>query len=243
MIIQPDSTAIPRLQRLLSQPRLAPYLQAQAGSLSAAIALYAWNIRLAAAFHEVIAVAEVCLRNAMDQQLREQFGANWIAHHDLFDDRTARAISRAQTLAHNGKSERSLPQSTERLIGELSLGTWCLLLDRGGYRNTGANRVRRDYDMLLWRTCLYKAFPNGSGRRQDVHETVRHVLLLRNRVAHHEPIFTGIPIRGQRTRLTVEAAHASVLKLLGFIDDHVCDWVAAGSRVPEVLDERPGRDG
>lgn len=55
---------------------------------AAAMELYLWNVRLSAAFGEVIALAEVILRNAMAEQLAAAYGPTWYARPELFDDRT-----------------------------------------------------------------------------------------------------------------------------------------------------------
>jgi hypothetical protein len=58
------------VSRYLGTPRLTPYLMEANGDLGIALALYQWNVQLASAFQEVLAVVEVVTRNAIDEQLR-----------------------------------------------------------------------------------------------------------------------------------------------------------------------------
>ncbi|MEV5080690.1 hypothetical protein AB0K74_18235 [Streptomyces sp. NPDC056159] len=76
MQIQPTAAQLKLLEPLISRPRLAPFLAATA-TPAAAMELYLWNVRLSAAFGEVIALAEVILRNAMAEQLATAYGATW----------------------------------------------------------------------------------------------------------------------------------------------------------------------
>lgn len=50
--------------------RLATYLAETGGDTSAALGLYRWNIDMAGALYEALALTEVFLRNAVDAQLR-----------------------------------------------------------------------------------------------------------------------------------------------------------------------------
>ncbi|UGT69143.1 hypothetical protein LTT66_02720 [Nocardia gipuzkoensis] len=58
------------VSRYLSSPRMAPHLTAASGDRDLALALYQWNLQLAAALQEVLGVVEVVVRNAIDEQLR-----------------------------------------------------------------------------------------------------------------------------------------------------------------------------
>ena len=61
-----------------------------------------------------------------------------------------------------------------RVIAELPLGFWSSLLGN-------------DYNRRLWQPCLRTAF-DGPVRRTHLHAELNDLRLLRNRIAHHEPI-------------------------------------------------------
>lgn len=215
--------------------------------------LYLWNVRLSAAFAEVIALAEVILRNAMAEQLAGAYSATWYARDELFDDRTIngfrgtwRSITMptdVQTGKPASKTLHSVPAG--KMVAESNFGCWVNLLDKGGTRGDGPFKRNVDYDSTLWRKALHRAFPNSGGRRTTVFTTASHVRSLRNRVAHHEPLIAGIPLHGQndrrgRTRrLALPDAHAEVLRLIEFIDKSVATWLGQNSRVPQILAARP----
>ncbi|WP_079188872.1 Abi family protein [Streptomyces kebangsaanensis] len=252
MQIQPTAAQLKLLEPLISRPRLVPYLAATS-TPTAAMELYLWNVRLSAAFGEVIALAEIILRNAMAEQLAAAYGDTWYARADLFDDRTMggfRTTWRNITMPTDPatgkpaqKTLRAVPAG--RIVAESTFGCWVNLLDKGGTRGDGPYKKNVDYDSTLWRKALYKAFPNSGGKRTTVFTTASHVRSLRNRVAHHEPLIGGVPLpgqtdrRGRTRRLTLADAHAEVLRLVEYINKDVATWLGRSSRVHELLRTRP----
>jgi hypothetical protein len=82
------------------------------------------------------------------------------------------------------------------------------------------------YERSLWFPCLRHAFPGIRGR--SLH-------LLRNRIAHHEPVYNR-----QLGKL-----HDQALTLAGWVCPITRQWIAERSRVPELLraplEASPGR--
>lgn len=58
------------VERYVTQARLGPYLAEVGDDYSRAEELYVWNLRASGAFHEVLGVFEVVLRNALCEELR-----------------------------------------------------------------------------------------------------------------------------------------------------------------------------
>ncbi|MEW2070980.1 Abi family protein [Streptomyces sp. NPDC007346] len=215
--------------------------------------LYLWNVRLSAAFGEVIALAEVILRNAIAEQLATAYGATWYARTELFDDRTINGFKTTwrnismPTDRTTGKPAQKTLQAVPagKIVAESTFGCWVNMLDKGGTRGDGPYRKNVDYDSTLWRKALHKAFPHSGGKRATVFTTASHVRSLRNRAAHHEPLIQGVPLRGQNDggrrarRLPLPDAHAEVLRLVEYIDKDVATWLGQTSRVPELIRVRP----
>jgi hypothetical protein len=243
VLVQPTSDQTTKLISCLSPERLAPYYRGNATSHDSAVRLYLWNLRLTAAFTEIIAVAEVVLRNAMHRELTETFGAQWYCRADLFDDRTLSELTRAWNQVNlPDRSIATVPVG--KFIAETMLGLWINLLDAGGHRGRAPARVNVDYEEQLWRPALYRAFPNSNKRRKTVHRTASQLRALRNRTAHHEPLLNGVPLHGEYDRnrnprrLTVAQAHEAVLDLVRYVDTDIHAWLASASRVTQVNAER-----
>jgi hypothetical protein len=81
--------------------------------------------------------------------------------------------------------------------------------------------------MASWRPTLHRAFQNSRRRRVDVHNPALRDL--RNRIAHHEPIF-GRPLA---------AEYQTILEVTGWICTDTRAWVVHHSTVPTVLAARP----
>lgn len=106
--------------------------------------------------------------------------------------------------------------SHDQAISELSFGFWRFLLSR-------------TYSGRLW-PDLASGFPHAPNRSLTTIETpVRDLHELRNRLAHHQRVYSQ-PLADR---------HRDMQTLLGYIDPTLTAWVAATSRVPAVLAQRP----
>jgi hypothetical protein len=144
------------------------------------IVLYEHNTEMSAAFWSVLGDLEVLIRNAMHERLtawsdnRHGQPAWYLDPGHVFNAKAADDIATARRHATaNGR-----PESPGRVIAELPLEFWRFMLSSR-------------YERSLWLPCLRDAFPgvHGRGMRRDVHDAMRELHLLRNRIAHHEPIY------------------------------------------------------
>ncbi|TAK68869.1 MAG: hypothetical protein EPO13_08800 [Actinomycetota bacterium] len=171
----------------LSAPRLATYVDA-AGDRDRGLALYEWNSSMATALMRDLGYLEVGLRNAYDRVLLTADSPDWAEDPESTIFTSARAPDRSANLDKLEAEEselRDLLQSARdhvggagrgKIVAELMFGFWSKLTSR---RLTAS----------LWTPYLHAAFPAGTTRPQ-VHGTVIALNNLRNRVAHHEPLFT-----------------------------------------------------
>lgn len=201
------------LTRLLNSGRLATYLRACRGNQDEALRLYAWNIEVASAFWGSFNVLEVALRNVIHAELsalagREDWWNAQIGLHQFEQDRVSDAIAAAQ----RAKGATVVPG---HVVAELSFGFWTGLL---------ANR----YHQRLWVPALYVAFPRLVGPRRELHRKQESLRKLRNRIAHHEPIFAR----------NLTADHNRLLDILDAISPVAVEWVKQNTRVPQSISQR-----
>ncbi|GHS88585.1 hypothetical protein AGMMS50218_12800 [Actinomycetota bacterium] len=232
------------LDRSITPTRLGTYLTVTGGDREYARELYRWDRRLAAAFFADIALLEVALRNALNEQLSRRWGPEWYSHQDLLlDDRTARQLGESWSRVAGEKTPG-------RVVAQCMFGFWAGLLDKGDHAGRQPRRVRCDYEQQLWRGVLDRAFPGGRGvaraesqrwDRRYAHAVVNRINILRNRVAHHEPLINGYPLPGQQQRLLARDGHDDCLRLAAMLDRDLHATLAATSSVPEILDSRPRR--
>ncbi|MDN2582777.1 hypothetical protein [Aquibium sp. ELW1220] len=101
--------------------------------------------------------------------------------------------------------------SMDDLVAELKSAFWVSLLGPG-------------YDATLWRSALHKAFrAAGPKKRNLVHSRLNALRRFRNRVAHHEPIFSN-----------AMQMHTECLEAVSWMCADTCAWAKHHSRFPAV---------
>ncbi len=210
-----------QLEQLLSPARIGPYLIAvPTNDWSDAVALYDWNTRASAAFFEDLHYLEVGLRNAMDLTLVD-YAAKlntddpWFATPKIALSPGSRGvIAKARDRATQGGA---IPELHGKVIAELTFGFWWSLLSDG-------------YNRSLWAPCLKDAF-DGQVRRQRLHSVLNDMRVLRNRIAHHEPLHAR----------DLATDHQVLLDVAGRVAAPLRSHIESLTRVPEVLSGRPSQ--
>lgn len=178
-----------------------------------AIALHNHTLQLGSSLMSMIALIELSVRNATNQQLIDDFGdPEWILsgrNRIPFKKTEQSALSSAKR--HAQKSAYSKLSYKEK--GYLDAFAYPSGKPRGTShapevkRRTELFVVRhgqiisqttfyfwkrlysREYEPDLWKRSLKKIFPNKTVQRSDVSTTLEAIYRTRNRVAHHEPIY------------------------------------------------------
>lgn len=198
-----------------------------------------WNCDLSAAYWPSIALVEVAIRNAIDAQLCAHLGVarddGW--HTELFAarprihllekelDKVKKSLE-AFDRKNNAAGQPHVEPTGGDIVADLSLGFWVSLVGEGLPRQQ-ANVY--DYFQKLWRPFLHKAFPHyepGLTTAGPLRGRLRTFELLRNRIAHHEHIFT------------LNKAHNldNIIALAGFIDPALADYIRGNQQVTAVVD-------
>lgn len=203
----------------LTTNRLESYLNATHGNLDQALKLYMWNSEISAEIFRVLADVEVFLRNAIDRELQKlnvTLGndMSWLDDLKQFIPPIRRIeIERAKYfVVADGK-----PLDHPSIVSQLNFGFWRSFLVRWNKDN-------------LWPNALRFAFPHSPSRQPEyIFTRVRHLHVLRNRIAHHEPIHNR------------DIAHdfQICMEVLNAISPVIAEWSNQNSRVPQVLAEKP----
>jgi hypothetical protein len=212
-------SVISALERALSAERLSTYLAATNGDQVAALRLHVWNTRISAALYGPLQALEIVMRNAFHRELAAVYSVDWYDNPrvPLTPAARARVTEAKETVWRAGRTFEP-----GRIIAELSFGFWERLLTHGP-----PGRV--NYEMALWRPALHRAFPNVRLRRADVHRPLPSLRDLRNRIAHHEPIFGR----------DLAAEYRAILDVIGWMCADTRAWVMHHSEVAAVLAARP----
>ena len=203
----------------ISAARAQPYLVAARDSRDDALRIYEWNLAVSSEFFRQLAIIEVVLRNAISREFEkfhrpyDQLG-HWLQDPKILPfERQREAVSDAITRV----AVRRHAPTLERLIPELGFGFWRYLLTKR-------------YADVYWMPVLRHAFPQVANiERRALFDRVGRLHRLRNRIAHHEPIF------GRRLDLD----HRDCLLVLGAVCPATAQWAEGISRIPEVLANTP----
>jgi hypothetical protein len=210
-----SSSILASLEKSLSKERLARYLATAGGDIEKALLYHLWNAALGAALHMPIQNFELLLRNSLNAELSTAFGPAW------YDALSPRLEPRLQQTIDAAKSEllkMHRPVNQSGLVAQFTFGFWLTLLTKR-------------YDTPLWRTALYRAFPNAPAplNRWHIHDSIAKIRELRNRIAHHEPIF-------QRN---LEAEHDFVINVAGWMCQDTASWIRYHSQFKTVWKSPP----
>jgi hypothetical protein len=163
----------------ISRERFRPFVQLAQGDLSVALAAYQLNILLATQFGPAIHMWEICLRNRLDSALVQGFGEAW----HLQSERRNRSFAKKElsslhkATVHVARHQPGMTPRRSQVVTELGAGFWVSLLSRSYSANPR-------FGSLL-RTVV---FPKAEIPLAQLHSTAENIRMLRNRIAHHEPV-------------------------------------------------------
>jgi hypothetical protein len=198
------------LEKTLSRERLDKYLQAENQDLDAALALYERNTKISEAFYTPLQCLEICFRNTLHEVMVNAYGDDWF--HGGKAPLTAESL-RMILDAREALIKDRKPITQGQMLAELKFAFWVGLLGP-------------HYDATIWRAALYKAFLTGGGKpRSAVHGRFNAIRRLRNRIAHHEPIF----------HKNLGQTHNEIIEATGWMCRNTAAWSKHHSRVALLL--------
>ena len=162
----------------LSRPRMGTYLSATNQDQAKSLELYIWNSQISAALLVPMQICEITIRNAVSDIFVSQFGHQWPWQRSLENT----LPSKFRTELIKAREKRGVNNRASKVIPELTFNFWQQMF------------VSR-YDQQFWVPNLHTLFPNAPGNmpvsqlRGSIFNDLDKIRRLRNRIAHHEPIF------------------------------------------------------
>jgi len=211
-----------KLDVLLSPERMAPYRH-DANRLGVDVLdLYAHNMALAASLLGPLNVAEITVRNAMQNALTKLFDREdwWASAECALPRHHTRQIQEIQTRPTSRDTRTHLGTRPCDIVASVDFGFWTGLLGRGPDGH--------DYERELWVPALKDAFPNNRRDRGSFRKLVDNVRRLRNRVTHHEPLY-----RDQHRTLQ---RYADTLRVIEAVDKDMSRWVESSGTARRLLE-------
>jgi hypothetical protein len=154
-------------QEVMSIPRMDRYLTAMNGNSRKAMTLYRLNLRLSQVLFTIVSCFEVALRNRIDQHYSAKLGPDWLRDASL----------------RGGMFNTMHCEKTPHIIAEVirKLNPYC------------HSKLVSELDFGFWRYT----FARHQYNHTYIFSELEKINLLRNRLAHHEPVcfLPGKPIK------------------------------------------------
>lgn len=172
-------TTLEAIKTTLSAARISTY-EAVCSDSSSALALYAWNAQVSGALLTPLHICEVIIRNAVSDALESIYGERWPWSTGF--ERSLPDPAHGYSPTKDLQNARRRVTTTGKVIPELKFVFW-------------QKMFTRRYDTRLWNTHLMREFPNLDSTlpinnlRSNIYNELEVIRRLRNRIAHHEPIF------------------------------------------------------
>jgi hypothetical protein len=218
-----NQAMINAIKTAISPARIATY-ETAIGTANvdelAALHLYAWNAQVSGALLTPLHLCEVVIRNAVAAALESVYGTQWpwatVFERSLPDPRIGYSPRRDLMNA------RRSTQATGKVIPELKFVFW-------------QKMFTQRYDERLWIPYLTSVLPNMdvaktiTERRTMIYQYLDQIRYLRNRIAHHEPIFN---------RALADDYH-KIIELVRFRCEITAFWLSDNQTALETIAKKP----
>jgi hypothetical protein len=215
-----DPSLFPNLPKSISSARLAPYLTARSGNLDQALRLSTWNIEASASLWGELHVFEIALRNAIHDHMILEVGKTdwWTDPQVKLTDFQFEMLGVATKKALKIATDKKRTLTPGDVIATSLFGFWTAF-----FGPEIKNETDPEFPPLL-----RAVFPNYANQKVDFTDDFNRIRDARNRIAHHEPIFSRFLI----------GDHNRILRIAGYIDSDIADYIKSHSRIVESLGRR-----
>lgn len=212
-----------KIEYFISLPRISRYLQATNGDKDLAAELYLDNLELAKAFHPLIGVFEVALRNALNNKITAHLGdSDWIisekrgfmidpslryvrAGRHTVNDYLLRSVQGVETEIRRNRGQ----VTSAKIISDLMFGFWTSLFENYHYRLLSGTPIQ-----------IFNGLPSGTSR-SSIANHLKEIRAYRNRMNHNE----SLCLNRQRFDCSrAKSVHNTIYQLLKWMDGDLAAW-------------------
>lgn len=212
-------------EQFFSSARANRYFTAAGNDSQRAMELYTINLRLAQAFHPLLEIVKVVIRNLISTKLEQHFtDRDWIINQKVLfmsdasltytNKKTGKKETNAFLKNEVKKAEKRLVNAgaavtSGRVLAEQTFGFWTDLFEVHHYRLLSGRPIQ-----------IFSFLPAGYGRKEVLRE-LHSIRRFRNRINHNEPICFGehvIDFAG------AQAVYSSINNILAWIDPQILQF-------------------
>jgi hypothetical protein len=209
------------LSLVLSAPRLARYVEASHRNRRLALSSYRWNAEVSAAMMVPLHLCEVILRNAISEAIENVYGPNWWVVGSGFERSLPHGRAGYSAVDDLNKA-RAGHATASKVIPDLKFMFWVTMFTSR-------------HDGRLWNPLIKSLFPNlppswgPSMSRRVLYQQLDAIRILRNRIAHHEPIFMR----------DLAADYRRLQKVVSWRSKEASRWMDSFQTVTAILARKP----
>jgi hypothetical protein len=209
-----------KIPHTLSEPRFATYLQHCGNDKTVALNLYKWNLELSAAFMVPLHLLEISLRNAVVEALNRVHTANWPWNNGFI--RSLPSPSKAYNPRRDLEGVAQRQPTMGKVVAELKFAFW-------------EKMFTLRHDEKIWNKHIKVVFPHAPSQlsiqelRKRIYDDIFKIRKLRNRIAHHEPIFVR----------DIQDEYERIFELVQWRDTVTSDWMKGFQKVEGLLAQKP----
>jgi hypothetical protein len=226
----------PQFEKHFSPARANRYLVAAQGNPAKAVDLYKQNLKVAQAFHPLLGIVEVVLRNHINDHLALFFSdTDWIINQkngfmsdpslEYFNKKKHKMVQNHFLRKEVEKAEKQLKKkgvsiTAGKIIAEQTFGFWSELFEKHYYRILKGRVIQ-----------IFSDLPKGYGRK-EINRELDGIRRFRNRINHNEPIC----FKGTLVDFTEAAeVYQSIINILQWIEVDLPRFFAELDSVNEVI--------
>lgn len=208
------------IPKTLSDPRFATYLRHCNNDKALALQLYQWNLELSSAFIIPLHLLEISIRNAVVEGLESVHTHNWAWNQGFI--RSLPNPSRGYSPQRNLREVARTHPTAGKVVADLKFVFW-------------EKMFTARHDARLWNHHINNAFPHApnsmtiSQLRAQLYDDIFIIRKLRNRIAHHEPIFSR----------DLQEDYNKIYELISWRDTDTANWMCEIQSVTGLILEKP----
>jgi len=220
MPFTPDE--ITHLPTVISAPRFATYLRAKGGHVEDALSLYTWNAEVSAAFMVPLHLCEVAIRNAAAEAIQAVHGPTWPWVNGFVRSLPVSKNPRHYNPQVNLQDVASKRPTVGKVVSEVNFAFWEKVFTAG-------------QDERMWDPHFRTVLPGCPAAlsvqqaRAKVYSDLEKMRKFRNRIAHHEPIFSR----------ALDQDYAIIRELVEWRRPDAAAWLDKIERVTGLLAVKP----
>ena len=206
------------IKSTLSEIRLSSYDKVVQNEQQA-LELYWWNVEVSSAFWTLIQVCEVTVRNAVSAAITMRHGNRWAWENSFIW--TLTSSSKRYNVRAELEKAKIGANDINNVIPKLNLIFWQKMFISA-------------HDNQIWQPFIKQIFVNATDieackLRAEIHDDLEFIRRLRNRVAHHEPIFNQ----------NLEKTYNIIIKIISYRCIDTANWLMENQQVTHLLANRP----